>query len=344
MEIKLQNGKVLNCEPKGDEFQVEVDNQTLLKCLIENAWFFYHHRERIYADSKLFLAKVPIRVHDGGWAFVLENPSAEEMEIVPNPEGATVIGESYMATLGGLLECWENNSLMVVPDNKYAEEEGCVYGLVYQMSKKPYFLYAIMPDSKARLLDSLSCYEYMPKEKMCHQKYHVARERSKSLTLMQVKELLAKETGTDHLNKDALECEQLKFQKRALNRKLAMLKRVIERQHDKNLEQMKELCYHNREKIRHVYEKCIAIKAKQDAEMERINAELCKLRKELKRTGDVDVQRKYQQLKQEKKDLECSPFNCDMNRESFLRGVNPIKAMKYADEFEAKLKAKENNK
>ena len=323
MEIKLRNGSVLKCEAR-EGCPQESDNYELLKFFIRNAWYFYHHRERIYADSKLFLAQVPLKIRKDEWAFVLENTQGGRRGSVSD-EGCT-------ATLGGILESWENDS-----DTVFSDEAGN-YGLAYQLSAHNRIVHLIKPDSRSYRVEITHLFKGGLKDKERHQQYSDASAASKTLTLMEVKAFLARETGSDEIDEVALKYEQLLFRYSEYSGGEKMLKIALESLHDRYMDMLKELCYYKREEIRPHYERCMAIKAKQDAEMERIDGELRALRQELRRTGDPEVQRRYQKLMQDKEDLEYSDFNGQMDRLSIVHGANPLEAMAYAKEYEAKLK------
>ena len=296
MRILLRNGNKLRCEPKAGYVQ-EADNYETLLFFIRNAWYFYHHRERIYADSKLFLARVPLVIHNEGIFFYFtdreERPAAKGVD----PMDASV---TYTATLGGMLEFWENNPQAV------REIDG-QYCLLYLRNALPVYQYFIGPDSTAK--DSLLDYNlFSSNDKLQHRNYHNARKRAKCLTLMQVKDLLVRETGADSLDKMALEYEQQKFLIRDLKTKVRYHSGLEKSYFRAEERYLGELCYLKRDEWMPKFEEQKALEAKFAAEIQRKRAALHALKRELKRTGDVDVQREYQRLMQEKKRFENEGF------------------------------------
>lgn len=320
MKIQLRNGAKLKCEPKDGNTQ-KTDNYEALKCLMENAWFFYHHRDRIYADSRLFLAQTPIRLCHDGWTFVYETPQPESDE---DRSGC-------MMTLGGLLERWEHDAKSV-----YKDDDG-KFGLIFQVSYRYSSIHYILPDGRICRKEVFNPNLFKPDARTPNHVYAEAAEKSKTLTLFEVKEQIAKELGTDRLDPLALEVEQLKFANGDLQNQLSQRDQLMEIQRARQHELFLEICYHRKAELQPRYEACMAIKAEEEKERERIDEELRRLRHVLRHTGDSAVQARYQTLKRERRELK-DEYGERIDNESIFRLADPITAMRLAEEYEASIK------
>ena len=296
--IELLNGTVLECEPRRGSKGKEPDNYSPLLCFVKNAWFFYHHRQRIYSESKLFLAKVPIKIVDDGWYFVLDDNGAKSELYKRND-----YEDWSEATLGGMLEYWETNN------NTLRRNGECDFGLIYQLYKESCKVHAIRQDGTSYvgyitisgMFNTRNIF-VNDAHKDIHERYEDARRECEALTLEQVRDLLVKEQGASKLDEEVVQNEQLKFELRYKEAENKFLKRHFKCDNPYSDDLIGYIAYLRRDEIMPFYEKQVEAERKMEIEVAKINKEIREKRKEVRRGGDPAAQREYQELIRKKND------------------------------------------
>ena len=301
--IELMNGNVLQCEKKKGRRKTwrkpkKPDNYATLMLFVRYAWFLFHNRERIYSDSRLFLAKVPIKVVDDGWYFALDDNRAK-WELCKRND----YDQPLQATLGGMLEYWDTNKDTVI------RNDVCDFGLIYQYYHHRLIAHVIRPDGTS-YRRKYYCHNLINNNthKTIHERYDDACHIYKAYTLQQVVDLLLKEQRHNQLYELMAQNEQLKLEVREL-RFIMNFKESSRRWAHKKAEELKELVtYLRRDAILPFYQQEVEFNRKKAETLEKIEEEIREKKKELINGYTPGAQREYQELLRKRRDEKCWGF------------------------------------
>ena len=185
--IELLNGSVLKYF-SGDNMSTQtIDIETEANCLFENAWFFYRNRERIYTDSRMFLARVPMRNSVGGFHVAMGNS-----------QGQFYGNSNDIATLGGLLEFWErgDKSVCKCEDGRMA----LIYGVIGNPMTGSCNIYVINEDGTNSSIKSSDMVRRLKEQLKYCKRYLEEAKVADAFTIEQVRNLLVGEHDSSKLN------------------------------------------------------------------------------------------------------------------------------------------------
>ena len=338
--IELMTGNVLQCEKKKGRRKTwrkpkKPDNYATLMLFVRYAWFFRHNKELIYSDSKLFLAKLPIWVIEDGWYFVLDDQVARSELCKRNGWRQPV-----QATLGGMLEYWENRTLMrpIICDKKFNHE------LVYQFYRHSKIAHVIRRDGttyRRQITDRDLSYNNAHID--IHKKYDEARKRCKAYTLDQVLDALLKAQCFCRIHEDIIKHEVLKLElsrQTGQNSRNSFLKTKSESEKEQLIDY---IAYLRRDEIMPYYQKELDFYRNKPQQIQELEEEIREKQKELINCYNPGAQQELRELLIKKKDTYWSQFH-DKGWEDFYGSdTPPSKVMerikKYEQLSEAELKS-----
>ena len=323
--IQLLNGNVLECESRrGRKPKKQTDNYAALMLFVRYAWLLYNNRERIYSDSKLFLAKVPIWVVDDGWYFVLDDNVAKRELYKQN-----CYYQPLQATLGGMLEYWETNEDAIISNGS------CNYELVYQFYARRGMAHVIRQDGtsfRREYYGTGFCRNDAHKE--IHERYDEAMQTCKAYSLDKVVDVLLRGQGLNRSFQLMVQNEQLKFELRKETDKNSRLLRFYRNIRSKRDQLFEYIAYLRRDEILPYYQKELEFQRNKPKELEQIEEEIRAKEKELLNSYNPNGQQELRELHFKQMEAHWASFH-DKEWEEFSGSdIAPSRIMENINKYE----------
>ena len=271
--ITLKNGTVLSYtladSPKPEASPKE--DEAIEKCFNENAWFFFCNRQRIYSDSRLFLARVPQMWGD--------------------------------FSLGGLLEYWEDDGVCVGKDQ---DGKPVLFGRWVGSRITDAGNVIEFDEELAPALRDLKANPFRPYREERH-RYGEALKVADAMTVAEVRDFLAAELGTTEPDPLVSDNEKMRIVIKCMNMTLFFNEHDIMLL-ESTIQRMKAYIAHlKHDEILDFRNRQLAFEEDKKRRIDELNTKRLALRK-IVRQGDKSVQREYQNINIKIRRIQNSEF------------------------------------